>query len=519
MELSRTSAVAVALLSLAACGGDDGGSDAGGADAAGGEDAATGDDGAVADGGAVDGAATDGGGGASIPIVPGYASGGRLEVVAAGTDGSPGAFLHFHDTALDVPCGFSMAADGVLRCLPLNRTGVNAWPPWYTDAACTDRLRTGVVPDCAPLPWAYTNGEPVDACRTAVTNPVVRLEPLEVPAEVWTDESGACTGPAAPEPVPAHVFREVAPWPAEEFVAAEERTQVIDERLSVRTVVTAEGAGRVVGLVDAMHGPCYPRPTASHGTRCLPTDSLTTGPTAQYFLDAACTAQPAVPGRSRTALPGCDRTDPSVATWFEVGDGGVIRHRVHRLGAAVEGTVYRASDCGAVETDTLDTAVYPLGDEITSELISFTETRVGDGPVQARFLATEAGPAFPMGKLYDRERALPCDPIELDGALRCVPARWGGSQILYADAACTEPVNHDYVSSAEPLRVVFLGEGTACDPANLQAGSTPWEVGALYEGTLYGFGTGPCAEAPRVAGDDYHRITPLDASTLPALSR
>jgi hypothetical protein len=61
-------------------------------------------------------------------------SGARLKAVWASPPGDSGVFWTWHDTKLGVDCRFAVAADGQMRCLPVDAIWAGSA---YADSACT----------------------------------------------------------------------------------------------------------------------------------------------------------------------------------------------------------------------------------------------------------------------------------------------------------------------------------------------------------------------------------------------
>jgi hypothetical protein len=147
-----------ALLVLAACGGDprseiDAGDDGTGDDG-------TGDDGAGDDGAGDDGAGDD---------VAEYTSGTRIRRRMGVTPDGARMFLGWRDTMRNEDCSFSLAADGVLRCIPV---GYALFVNYYSDAQCTKDLPVAL---CSGAPARGYATKIVSGCGAAPTYSVFQI--------------------------------------------------------------------------------------------------------------------------------------------------------------------------------------------------------------------------------------------------------------------------------------------------------------------------------------------------------
>jgi hypothetical protein len=91
-------------------------------------------------------------------------SGSRLKAkYYVGSDGSK-QFAGWHDSMLNVDCGFSLASDGTTRCIPTTATLVLAW---FSDSGCSQPLAWVTSKGCAPATYAAQGIAPIaPACTT-----------------------------------------------------------------------------------------------------------------------------------------------------------------------------------------------------------------------------------------------------------------------------------------------------------------------------------------------------------------
>ena len=88
-------------------------------------------------------------------------SGSRLKVnVYVGADGSKLVTGSLHDTQLDVDCGYVLAADGSMRCLPSGA----GWSGVFADPACTQPI-AAVAKGCSAPAYARI-AVPTGTCQT-----------------------------------------------------------------------------------------------------------------------------------------------------------------------------------------------------------------------------------------------------------------------------------------------------------------------------------------------------------------
>src|SRR5690349_8336724 len=124
------------------------------------------------------------------PTSPPFASGTRLRVVA--WDGGDGAlsFVTFHDMELDIDCAFTLADDGVMRCMPAAGSFV------FHDASCSGaRFHTPFGLGCTAEPAPRYVSEPrwpSSGC-SASTSTGYRLAAALPEQMTWADDGSSCS--------------------------------------------------------------------------------------------------------------------------------------------------------------------------------------------------------------------------------------------------------------------------------------------------------------------------------------
>lgn len=149
----------------------------------------------------------------------GYEDGTRLRAVTIdGADGSKQP-VGWYDTERGEACGFRVAADGQLRCLPLGGAGI-----FYSDAACTSVITATGAGCTAPAYVAEPVG--VASCYLGphVVDPASGVEVRQVgaqtnPAAYYVKSGEACVSAGVP-PAAYDLFAVGAPLDPSLFVAA-----------------------------------------------------------------------------------------------------------------------------------------------------------------------------------------------------------------------------------------------------------------------------------------------------------
>lgn len=135
-----------------------------------------------------------------------FESGTRLKAKTyVGADGSRTPVIGMRDTQLDTDCYFSLAADGVERCLPVDAAGIGG----YTEGTCTQAVVYGT---CPLVGYTSALGSQCPRRRT-----VYAIGSQTTVQTLYFKNGANCTGVAAPTGVTFFlVGGEVAP---QSFVA------------------------------------------------------------------------------------------------------------------------------------------------------------------------------------------------------------------------------------------------------------------------------------------------------------
>lgn len=181
--------------------------------------------------------------------------GSRLSVLRQESAEGIGFSYGFWDHTLDLACDFRVASDGELRCLPLPLE--EAWP---TPGVCEERWV--VEPSCK------------DADRPHL---------LSLVDDHWEVREAVATDEFCPNHVGATVLTPGEPVDPERFVRGQWVDEQADSGIGIRTVVSSDGARRVVSLL-AEGMPCEPRSFYDGTWRCVPHPVDSFG----YFADPDC---------------------------------------------------------------------------------------------------------------------------------------------------------------------------------------------------------------------------------------
>ncbi len=159
-------------------------------------------------------AASTSGAGGNGPMGGGFESGSRLKTrTLIATDGAQ-LPEGLYDSQLQTNCGFQLASDGVLRCLPIT----SAMQVYFTNAACS--LPVALLgAGCSSAPFVtLSNGI---GCGGNVEYDAYQVGAIvSVPAPVFIKSGQSCVGPLGPYPGP---FYAVTIVPPSSFVQATEQ--------------------------------------------------------------------------------------------------------------------------------------------------------------------------------------------------------------------------------------------------------------------------------------------------------
>jgi len=400
-----------------------------------------------------------------------YRSGSRLKARVWSAEGGAKLFTGFSDTTLGVECAPGDAADGKVRCLPIETTRV-----FFVDASCTQPAALGGP--CSTPKYAR------------LADPCGQSEIFEVGAKLEAaqafnkDASGGCL-PAGNQ-VGLHAVTKLDPAKLVELTPSEAAVGP----LTVTQAKSSDGASAVTKLaITASRESCNVQPLspgeAAGPEACVPAaiGFAAEGP----FVDAACTTPAAVSyGGS------CPGGAPKTAVSFALGDGecGPARITYHALGEAVAST-YSKSGPECAPASPLPGAQKATGYKVGAKLDATTfpalvPQKSGTGRLRAVDL-TIAGVVLGQRTTFE-DGAVTCVPRPFtDGVTRCVPSATRTVSALdqgnFSDAACTKPLySHPEKCSAVPAYFV-RSEQIACGSkvAKVQ------KIGAKFEGAKFYF--------------------------------
>ncbi len=117
-------------------------------------------------------------------------SGSRLkERRYVGDDGSE-QFVGFYDSSRKEDCGFSVASDGMLRCMPIRAMGTS----YFGDAGCVDPVGYVADPPCGGFPtgWYFIRYDTSNLCQYKTKIYEVGIE-LPVGTPIWSGTPMSCS--------------------------------------------------------------------------------------------------------------------------------------------------------------------------------------------------------------------------------------------------------------------------------------------------------------------------------------
>ncbi len=446
--------------------------------------------GSVATGGGGSGASggTGGTGGTGgVPVVgevP-FTSGSRLRANVLDAGGGARNFAGWHDTELGVDCGFRLAEDGVIRCLPGGSTS------YHTDASCTSYVVPN--PSCSPAPKYVMVDLPeqVDCHQpTAVVHEVGSK--IAVP----TLFLGSGCQDVGPPPVDQDVYLVGDAVPPSAFVAAVEKSAPRGDQLEVPFLEAEDGAMEVTGVRDTKRdAACGEFPFGAE-QRCVPWSWASNGffYTA-IFSDASCTNSLVAAG---TPAPSCPEAQIVVnSTGSNQCDASYL---LFEVGAKVTPSLVYYSDvngCGPGGPPIPDVTYYELGPPAPASAFPLLQmAHVGTGRLTSvQETAGDGSFLFPASRFFDADLAVDCYPeVFSDGKLRCMPSITGYlGEPLFADAACTKEVAFVNPCGAAP-HFAYRSGGEACSLAIAEV----YGVGDSLPagGSHYALVGGSCQEQP-----------------------
>jgi hypothetical protein len=414
-------------------------------------------------------------GDASVPEVTpmgeGPVGGSRLEAVLAQAADGTGHFLHWQDTALDVPCEFLPLREGDLRCLPTGPAMAAVQAIYFADAACTVPVAIlqgypwshgscpqprfafagGTGAECAPRPEYFRVGE--------------RLPPQVV----YQRAQDGCAAAAVPQGADILGTFRVTPLALTELVGGTLTAGAAAEGIALTTLVAEDGARMVTSLRDAAGGFDCAVEQSSDGPRCLPTDRVMVG---GFFADAGC-SKPA--GMAQSCLQG---QQPSVPFGFDLAfvQGRTIV-RSYRAGERLSTSFTQVGGTCVVQATWA--GVFAIGAEIPASTFVPGTTEVVTRPsglVQTIERAGGHSLARPGSLRSTEYGGFTClfAPTS-DGVVRCLPPEGvGGGH--FSDAGCTIPL----IFGEQPAFTEL--DRNSCPPQARVLSSGARHLGRVYAG-------------------------------------
>jgi hypothetical protein len=388
--------------------------------------------------------------------------------------GSVRQLVGVRDTQRNEDCMPTDWADGKAYCVPSN-TGSTV----YSNATCTQRIGEAYVQaGCTRSAPTYFVDYEYQACNGKTAHLYPRGTRIAVTQYWYKSSDGTCDGPYTSQS--SEYYALGTEIPVTDLAATPITAPSTTGRLGQRHYESADGLRYPLSyrLHDALlGGDCYPTydtPGATTG-RCIPSNVASMF----YFRDATCTQSTATTSSTCPA--------PFVAA--DYGDCPYDPTKYYAVtGLQNPTTIYYESGgtCSATSPSTYN-KYYGVGSELTLA----TTARVkgtGSGRLQPIHYTTPEGLANRDYTLYDQQIGTECYArTQSDGSVACVPAA-NGTQTLYTDAACANPLE---------LMTVYRGEPT-CSPPPLPSYAIKYNltptcsynhevhrVGALYTGTLY----------------------------------
>jgi len=411
-------------------------------------------------------------------------SGTRLqEVLRQGADGSR-EHLYFQDAELETTCGFALAADGSVRCLPLWGGGFRMADPIYTDSACDDRI--------AEIDRSEPSGDRIQLRSTGGCSGVEDTYHEMGPAadvtagqQTWFLSPYSGCIPYREADLDAFEYRAIGQeLLLSGFVEASE-TMIGEGRLRVPRYDGADGssecrAGRPLRDQDLAGAACQEAIAEDGARRCLP---LGEGPlTDGVFTDAACETSIDAGLLDRTCQP-----DATVIREFVDAACGSVQ-RIRAMGDPLDELYWTTpGECSPTPNSFEYFRIGPAVAPDSFAALSTTETPVGDRLLRLD-LTADGGVRFPSGLWRDPTMGADCRfEVAADGATRCLPTPTleapqgmlsAVSSITYSDADCTMP-----------MPVVTLSQpGTCGGAAPTYAVASIGLVDDTLDGTIFQLG-------------------------------
>jgi hypothetical protein len=374
----------------------------------------------------------------------------------------------FVDTARsDMRCAFRVAEDGVLRCLPLPKVGVQ-----YLDDQCSESQIVAYT-----IPGTPDVTEMVADRGTECENrwSVYTLGPVIATADGGADGlpkrwqrngEGACVG-AGSLPEGYAIRGTTAKISATDFVGAKLITENAAGRIGRRIYMSDDGAGYPTGLWDRpLDTACTLRIDQDKKDRCMPGHF-----SGAFYGDSLCT----------TVIASKDEcgVDPKFIH-RQVGPSfpGPQWVEAHRVTGAIDGGTGRWQKVGINGETCVPLGSGPVTGFFTTapmpkeDLVLVTGAWSGANRIQ-RWMLTADGvdlmvrtdllppgnSDLPPEQIFDKQLEVSCRLTKRGGEVKCLPNSLSGS-MSYADDQCTQPVvpySDPFNPSAAPPKFAELG--------------------------------------------------------------
>jgi hypothetical protein len=339
---------------------------------------------------------------------PPYTSGSRLRAVLMTGEHGAAILWGWRDTVLDSDCGFALAADGVLRCVPdTTATSISR------DSACTEPLGMVLAAHAAPgcdRPDRFT--------KRSGPETIYRVGPAWS-GPLYSGTPGNCQ-PFSTTLVGMDLVELGAALDPDSMVAVTEEN-IPHGRLAYRIHRAADGAMQVVGTLDTALGErCEFHELEPGRAWCVP-EGTSIRPTA--FADAACTQELAF------GAVGSTRAIVQDASLCDNGS------RLVELGAPHAGTAYAWSN-GACTADA--NPAFEIVRELPLDSLAAATRVIAPGDGRLRLASWRTADGYDAaGGLWDAARDDFCTPLVDAGTDRLVCAPLGlGARRLFTDDTC-----------------------------------------------------------------------------------
>jgi hypothetical protein len=353
-----------------------------------------------------------------------HRSGTRLHARAVLTDQGQQGWIGWRDTERDEDCAFQAAADGATRCLPSQATQ----SVYFVDDSCTSRVAAVAEADAddgaSKVSYALVRED--NQCL-ALMHVYPLRGAIETPTNLFVqDHRGRCVAAA----LPAMQFRALGEEvPPSVFVAARQGIEGKQSRVKAVGLVADDGSISVTGFVDTeLNTRCFWQGT--HGTTCVPLATEVS-----TFADEVC-SQPLLRADRNWCTP-----DVTLAVAREADGCGMT---YYQPGEAYRGsTVYEVDqasfesrEISAEEASTLQLGVRVGPEDLATGSLDRLH---GNTRLSAQHWTTADGGVWFSG-WYDNALESVCAFAQTgEDEWQCLPSDTGDS-VLYADAACTQPI-------------------------------------------------------------------------------